>query len=159
LIGAEPLPAHYFELYAIAVDMADRLSARRGTANGFFLTINTGLVALIGSATLRWYVAAAGIVCAATWWLLLRSYRRLSAAKFSVITEMERQLPAQIFSDEFQRYREMTPPSASPDALADPGSRVASWRFRHRDLGEVERVVPLVFAVVYAAEIVRQLAL
>jgi len=38
------LPAGYVELYKLAVEMADRISARRGVANSFFLTINTGLL-------------------------------------------------------------------------------------------------------------------
>jgi hypothetical protein len=33
------------ELYKLAVEMADRISARRALANTFFLTVNTGLAA------------------------------------------------------------------------------------------------------------------
>ncbi len=36
----------YLELYKLAVEMADRVSARRATANAFFLTVNTALLAL-----------------------------------------------------------------------------------------------------------------
>ena len=39
--AAAELPGNYFEIYKIAVEMADRISARRGVANSFFLTINT----------------------------------------------------------------------------------------------------------------------
>ncbi|GHI47573.1 RipA family octameric membrane protein [Streptomyces albidoflavus] len=35
------------ELYKLAVEMADRVSARRGTANAFFLSVQTALVTLI----------------------------------------------------------------------------------------------------------------
>ena len=90
------------ELYQLAVEMADRVSARRGLANTFFLTLNTGLAALLGANNLRWYVAAAGIVFAAAWWWQLRSYRRLSAAKFEVINAIEARLPLQLFSDEWR---------------------------------------------------------
>ena len=47
------LPSHYFELYELAVEMADRVSARRGVANSFFLTINTGIVALLANQSPR----------------------------------------------------------------------------------------------------------
>jgi hypothetical protein len=63
-VAADPV---VLELYQLAVEMADRVSARRGLANTFFLTVNTGLAALLGGTDLRWYVAAAGIVFAAAW--------------------------------------------------------------------------------------------
>ena len=66
-------PQTYFELYKLAVEMADRVSARRAVANSF-LTVNTGLAALLGGGSFSWYAAAAGIVFAGTWWALLRSY-------------------------------------------------------------------------------------
>jgi hypothetical protein len=71
----------YLELYKLAVEMADRVSARRAVANSFFLTVNTALAALLGSGSFRWYVSVAGIVFAVTWWALLRSYKELNAAK------------------------------------------------------------------------------
>jgi len=82
----------YLELYKLAVEMADRVSARRATANAFFLTVNTALLAFVssGSLNLLWLVALAGIALSETWAILLKSYRDLNAAKFSVITEMEK---------------------------------------------------------------------
>lgn len=40
---------HLFEQYKLYVEMADKISARRQTANTFFLTINTAAVALLGA--------------------------------------------------------------------------------------------------------------
>ncbi len=67
----------YLELYKLAVEMADRVSARRATANAFFLTVNTALLAFVSSRSLNalWLVALAGIALSATWWVLLKSYR------------------------------------------------------------------------------------
>jgi len=80
------------EQYKLAVEMADRISARRATANGFFLTVQTTLLALMAVKGLdRAWVAAGGIVLAGTWWLLLRSYRDLSSAKWKVIQAIEEQ--------------------------------------------------------------------
>ena len=130
---AEPPPG-YLDLYKLAVEMADRISARRGVANTFFLTVNTGLAALLGGDELRWYAAAAGIVLRTAWWALLKSYRDLSTAKFEVINGMEARLPVQLFSDEWERLQ----------------------KSRYRELGQVERLVPVLFALVYVAEIIRQ---
>lgn len=98
---AAELPSSYFELYKLAVEMADRISARRGIANSFFLTANTGIVALLGSRDVRWYLAAAGIVFAAAWWALLKSYRDLNSAKFEIILAMEERLPISVYGDEW----------------------------------------------------------
>ena len=128
------LPPGYLDLYKLAVATADRISARRGVANTFFLTVNTGLAALLGGDELRWYVAGAGIVLCVAWWALLKSYRDLNGAKFEVINRMEERLPAQLFGDEWEQLK----------------------RSRYRELGQVERIVPVLFALVYAAEIIRQ---
>jgi hypothetical protein len=149
--GASPeLPAGYLELYTLAVEMADRVSARRGVANSFFLTVNTGLAALLGGQELRWYVAVAGIVLCVTWWALLKSYRDLNAAKFDVILAMEVSLPARVFGDEWGQLKQ----AAGGPAPRRTGLR--SWIAQYRELGRVERIVPWVFALIYVVEIVRQ---
>lgn len=155
------LPEHHLELYKLAVEMADRVSARRATANGFFLTINTGLVALVGGTNVRWYVAAAGIVFSAAWWLLLKSYRKLNAAKFAVILEMEQGLSNRVFASEQRHY------TAGAGDAQGVGSgikttrraRFGAWARKYRELGEVERIVPAVFGLIYVAELLRQAGL
>lgn len=149
---APELPPVYFELYKLATEMADRISARRGIANSFFLAVNTGLVALIGSQTLRWYVAAAGIVFSITWWGLLKSYRDLNSAKYAVILEMENQLPVRVYGDEWDRLKK------EPIRLALRRETVKSWLSQYRELGRIERIVPWVFASIYSIELVRQIA-
>lgn len=157
---SDALPEHYFELYKLAVEMADRISARRATANGFFLTINTALVALVGSSNLRWYVAAAGMVFSATWWLLLKSYRELNAAKFQVIVEMEELLPRQMYGDEYRHYKAgSTPVDDTARTERRRRARVRAWAAKYRELGEVERIVPGVFGLIYLSEILRQAGL
>lgn len=129
----------YLELYKLAVEMADRVSARRTTANAFFLTAESALVALLGNKNFdSEAIAVAGIMLAATWWLLLRSYRDLNRAKFNVITSMEDQLPARIFAREWDELKK------------DP---VPGWRQRYAELNWVERVVPVVFASVYVVSL------
>jgi hypothetical protein len=141
------------ELYKLAVEMVDRISARRALANTFFLTVNTGLAALLGGTELRWYVAAAGLVFAFTWWWLLQSYRELSSAKFAVINAIELDFPVQLFGDEWRHLQG----SKHPRRLWPPAAARA-WLDGYHELGTIERIVPLAFAVIYVIELIRQVA-
>jgi hypothetical protein len=134
------------------VEMADRVSARRGLANSFFLTINTTILGILGTHAASWYLAVAGIILCISWWALLKSYRDLNAAKFKVILAMEKNLPAQPYGDEWDHLR-----SERAQPLA-PGAARRAWTARYRELGVIERTVPWVFALVYLADIARRLA-
>jgi len=132
--SADP-PAGLIEQYKLAVEMADRVSARRGSANGFFLTVQTTLVALLAVPGIQQaWIASAGIILAGAWWLLLRSYRELASAKWAAIEKLERCLPAQPFIDEWELLKK------------DP---VKWWRPRYAELGFAERLVPVVFAAIF----------
>jgi hypothetical protein len=139
------------ELYKLAVEMADRASARRAVANTFFLTVNTGLAALLGGNDLRWYVAAAGMVFALAWWWLLQSYRRLNGAKFDVINALEAKLPVHLFSEEWRRLDSMKGPHR-----VWPPQDLLAWLTGYHELGTIERIVPLAFMAIYLAELIRQ---
>jgi hypothetical protein len=147
-----PLPDGYLDLYKLAVEMADRISARRGLTNSFFLTINTAVVGVLGTQSSRWYFAVAGITLSVAWWASLVSYRNLNAAKFEVITSMEQRLPRQIYEEEWTLLSSHRGP-AGPDS-PPYRSRIS----KYRELGWVERVVPLVFVLLYIGELVRQAA-
>jgi len=133
------------ELYAMAVEMADRVSARRGQANQFYLTLQTlllGVPALFGAVSdggaidpLRGcLLAVVGAIVSITWWLQLRSYRDLNKAKFVVINKIE--------EDHFT----VRPFSAEWEALKT--DNVPFWKGRYAELGAVERIVPWIFLVV-----------
>lgn len=151
-VAAAELPSNYFELYKIAVEMADRISARRGLANSFYLTINTTVLGLLGTHVANWYLAIAGIVLCISWWALLKSYRELNRAKFEIILAMEDRLPARLYGDEWARLRRERIRFALNLAALRP------WVAQYRELGVIERVVPLIFVLVYLVDIVRQLA-
>lgn len=150
------------DLYKTAVEMADRVSSRRAGANSFFLTVNTVLAATIGIVTAArkpsadgaapsfdafglCVTAIAGIVLALVWWALLRYYRRLNAAKFDVINNLEKRLPAQPYTDEWAVLH--------PDDPLDGSDRAKrSWwirRVKHREATVVEQIVPFVFVGLY----------
>jgi hypothetical protein len=153
------------ELYKTAVEMADRVSARRAGSNTFLLTVNTALAAIVGivssarkpppHGSLPSFdafglaaTAAAGVVLSLVWWMLLRYYRRLNGAKWQVINQLETQLPAKPFTDEWTILHPDEPPSK--EGLA----RLAWWqrlkvRAKHREASVVEQVVPFVFMAIY----------
>lgn len=133
--------SQYLELYKLAIEMADRVSARRAIANSFFLTINTVLIAFIsiGRENL-WLVALGGIALSVTWWALIKSYRDLNDAKFDVITKMEDRLEVKVFRDEWQRLKE---------------DRPRGWVDRYAEFNVVERYVPVIFSVLYLVVFIR----
>jgi hypothetical protein len=144
-----------FEVYQMAVEMADRVSARRLAANGYFLSVHTALVAVLSFA----YVSVAtnqravllisavlGFVLAGTWFFAIRSYRRLNRAKFSVINNLEKDFEAQYFTDE---WAELTRGTKNDLELKGLRARWLKFKDRYTTLTNVESVVPVVFAVMY----------
>jgi hypothetical protein len=91
------------EQYKLYAEMADRVSARRGLTNTFFLTLNSAIFTLIGvfwttrPHAASWLLLFPVLVligqCLAWFWLV-RSYRQLNAAKYVVIGALEEHLPA-----------------------------------------------------------------
>lgn len=129
--------AQHMELYKLAVEMADRVSTRRGSTNAFFVTVNTAILGFVSTAKLDpiWPVAASGIVISLTWALLIKSYRDLNAAKFGVITSMEDSLPVKVYGDEWEKLKKDSKP----------------LRESYAEFSAVEFIVPLIFAVLYVA--------
>lgn len=152
----EALPdPRVLDIYKLSVEMADRVSARRAAANAFFLTVNTTLVGVVGLSTtqpgsaLRFTaVCLAGVAVSVCWWLLLRVYRRLNSAKFAVINQIEADhLPVKPYTDE---WAELMPGD-------EPTSRRSRLGTAFRELGGVERVVPIVFGLLYIVLLVGRL--
>lgn len=139
---SESTPEGVLTQYSLAVEMADRVSARRGTANAFYLTVQTILVSAVGLGALSnnavppapiVVVCVAGIVVSAGWWLQLRSYRDLNTAKFTVINRLEEVLPVTPFTDEWAILKK----------------EHTTWRDRYSELGATERIVPWIFALLF----------
>ena len=138
------LPPGFLDQYRLAVEMADRVSARRGSTNSFFLTVNTALTAILGGTNLKWYVSLAGIAFAATWWVLLLSYRDLERAKSQVILGVEQRLPLHLLEDEL--------------GVLTPEHQGAHRLTGHRDLSQIEQLVPALFALIYVFVLINKLA-
>ena len=130
------------EQYKIYVEMADRVSARRGTTNAFFLTLNSAIFSAIGFVWGRdahpegsWILVFPMFVfvgqCLAWYWLV-RSYRQLNGAKYAVIGAMEERLPASPYW------------AAEWKALGKGEDPARYWPLTH-----LEQWLPLFFAITY----------
>lgn len=133
---------HILEQYKICIEMADRVSARRNLANVFFLTLHTTVLTAIGFTfqklelvSPRWltlFPMVGILLMCLVWWWLIQSYRLLNAAKFNVIGLLEKKLPASPYvSAEWAELGEGKDPS------------------KYLPLTSLERVVPILFAIIY----------
>ncbi|WP_435592566.1 RipA family octameric membrane protein [Nocardia sp. bgisy118] len=131
------------EQYRLCVEMADRVSARRGLANSFFLTLNTGIFTFttaFGKAPPNdkvWWLAiplAAILGQCFAWFYLVRSYRLLNSAKYQVVGALEERLPASPF------WR------AEWWALGEGKDRARYWPLSH-----IEEWIPILFALAYTS--------
>ncbi|MFF9778441.1 hypothetical protein ACF1HJ_32925 [Streptomyces sp. NPDC013978] len=135
-------PQIILEQYKIYAEMADRVSARRGAANTFFLTLNTSIVALMATVwvdhpSAGWLYLPAFIaleVQCLAWFWLVRSYRQLNAAKYVVIAAFEEKLPASPYW------------SAEWIALGEGKDPSRYWPLTH-----IEQWIPATFAITYLA--------
>jgi len=88
------------------------ISSRRQSANSFFLSVNTVLIALLGFITggrpvptSPWLlvVAIAGSVLCFSWYRLVRSYKDINSGKFDVIHAIESELTLALHDAEWVR--------------------------------------------------------
>jgi len=131
---------HLIEQYKLYVQMADKVSERRQSANNYFLTVNSILISLVGVLSgigliaeqnvWRCFIPLAGLLVSVTWATLIRSYRQLNSGKFKVIHQLESQLPAALYDTEWK--------------ILEEGLGKRYLPFTH-----VEQFVPWIFAVLY----------
>ena len=110
-----PVDSAYLEQYKLYLELLDKISERRQTANSFFLSINTGLCAVVGYLfskdtapelrPLMWLIPVAGILLSYFWLRLVRSYRDLNSAKFTVVHLIEERLPLSPYKAEWAVLR------------------------------------------------------
>jgi len=108
-IPNEDLP-RAFEQYKLYLELTDRLSQRRQTANSFFLTLNTAVVTFLAYANAAktpirgelFYLLTSftGVVLCFLWYSIIKSYRNINAARFSVIHDIESLLPLRPYTVE-----------------------------------------------------------
>jgi hypothetical protein len=92
-----------FEQYKLAVEMAAGISARRQAANSFFIGLVSGfgvLQSLLTASPREQALLVLPICLSVVWWLTIYSYRRINIAKWKVIYQLEKSLPAAPFTSE-----------------------------------------------------------
>ncbi|MBY5413649.1 hypothetical protein HFO98_35945 [Rhizobium leguminosarum] len=93
-----------FEQYKLAVEMWDRLRARRQHNNAFYVTLNSALLTVAISNekffSSNRYVAVAGFSLCVLWFFSILSYKTLTDDKWYVISRIESILPCSPFSAE-----------------------------------------------------------
>ena len=127
------------KLYLYYAGQTEALINRRGANSRYFLTVNAAISSLTGALLELepggqfWLVALpiAGIIVCAVWWLLTRSYRILTKARFDVITEMEARFPVAPYTDEWRMIKKG--PAYS----------------EYKSIARQEAIVPLVFVGLY----------
>jgi len=104
---------HLLEQYKLYVEMTDNVSSRRAQANMFYISVLSGLLAVLSivargsslsDAQGIAFLAAAmlGTIICYVWYVNIRSYRQLNSGKFKVIHAMEQQLPFPCYDREWE---------------------------------------------------------
>jgi len=137
-----------FAIFEVYLATAEKVSDRRAQANSWLLSVNSAIVALYGylqsdklavSAPQKlvwpWAIPAAGVIVCLAWSALLKSYRELNRAKFAVLAELEKDLPASPTTRERQIYKE----------------------HGRRSLSQIESLIPGCFVLLYAIMLVAAL--
>lgn len=133
-------------MYFNSVEMADRVSQRRQSANSFYLSINTAFLSAfyilkpdeldVLSASI---VAICGVSLCLLWLRNILSYKDLNSGKFAVICRLEECIGCAPYTAEWKHLKRGTEGS------------------RHRPFNETERAVPIVFLVVFLFIFLRSL--
>ena len=132
------------EIYKLHAELADRVSQRREGANRIYVSLHVGLVVFI-AALLRFgfgdapeslvlgTIGGVGALLSVSWFVVIRSYRQLNTEKFRVLHDLEKQLPYQFFTLEW-----------------DPQSK-GRKRNRYWKLTHVEVTLPVIFCGMFLA--------
>lgn len=96
-------------IWQTCVEMANGVSQRRDTMNNLFVTLN---IAVIAAVSWMWdvktvFLCAAGLIICVVWLLYINNFKRLNAAKFRVIYDLEERLGVTPFKDEWDILKEM----------------------------------------------------
>ena len=101
-----------FGQYRMFAETSEALVARRQGVNTFFLSVNSAIIAVVGlllrdgeSADLESAMilglGLVGVALCSVWRRLIKSFGQLNTAKFAVILEIEKRLPARMFAAEW----------------------------------------------------------
>lgn len=136
----EKFGEHLLEEYKLYVEMADRISERRMQTNKFYISLLSGLLALLSilvsvgkfnQSLIFIIVSLLGMALCILWHINIRSYRQLNSGKFKVIHEMEQHLPFPCYDREWELLGE------------------GKEKSKYLQLTRVEKYIPLILAIPY----------
>lgn len=133
---------HLLEQYKLYVEMVDRISNRRAQTNRFYISLLSGLLALLSMVVGRdifsdfqtivfSVISVLGLTLCALWNINIRSYKQLNSGKFKVIHEMEQHLPFPCYNREWE--------------ILGEGEKSK----KYLQLTRVEQYVPFILAIPY----------
>lgn len=120
--------SHLLEQYKLYVEMADRISQRRTSANTYFLSVNSAILAFVGYLTSEstpdymWLLALAGCLLTIFWHNIVLSYKNLNTTKWQVVQNIEKRLPISPYDAEWDAVQRGHNPK-----LYRPITHIESW--------------------------------
>ena len=137
-----------FEIYKLHAELADKVSQRREGANRLYVSLLVGLAVFLAALSrfgvdgelsfvdgpLRLILCAAGAIGAllsVSWYVIIRSYRKLNSGKFKALHELESKLAYPFFDREWD--------------LLTEGKRIR----RYWKLTNVETGLPAIFFLLF----------
>lgn len=127
---------HLIDQYRLYIEMMDRISQRRMSANTFFITTNSLIITIYSilksiKQDYSLLVSFVGIIICISWLFIIISYKQLNTGKFKVIHEIEKCLPLNLFAYEW-------------DLLGKGKDDNKYWPLSH-----IECYIPIAFGIIY----------
>jgi hypothetical protein len=99
--------AAVMEHWKTCVEQANSNTEKRNNSNGLFITLNTGLFAVITFTgdNKSILLSVVGIVVCILWLNMIRSYQQLSRVKYDIVNEIEAKLPLAPFTHEWEKLK------------------------------------------------------
>ena len=159
------------EQYKLYMEMLDRNTKRRMDTNTLFISINVFTVTITsffhkGNLKAVGLICLAGILFSVVWYYLLVNYNLINKAKWDMLYDLEKRLPAQPFAGEWEGPKAVKHPGKPKKKnclckfviflvdtirglfffIMDSGKEEQIYR----SISDLERNLPRVFALLYA---------
>ncbi len=99
-----------FKQYELMISSTLQVTAWRQTSNGFYIALNTAILAILSGIFDTQEVAylllgIAGIAISFFWYMHIDYFAKLNGAKFDVIWKMEERLPFKAYMEEHECFK------------------------------------------------------
>jgi hypothetical protein len=99
-----------FKQYELMVNSTQQVTTWRQTSNGFYITLNTAILAILSGLfevpdVAHLLLGVAGIAISYFWYMHIDYFSKLNKAKFRVVGEIEEKLPVKAFIDEHKYFK------------------------------------------------------